>query len=90
MNIPVVDKEIIQPPKIVRCVNMYITNLILNASVSVRVDYFESRNSPNPIPFDSAFLTIEGDEYTAWGNDDTYLENLVLQKLDLQPEQIIR
>jgi hypothetical protein len=86
MFIPVVDKEIIQTPKIARSINMYITNLVLGKSVSVRVDYYDTRDTSQLIPIDSAFLTIEGDEYNAWGTDDAYLENLVLQKLGLTPE----
>lgn len=37
---------------------------------------------------DSSFISsqnfrIQGEEYDNWGNDDTYLENLILQKLGL-------
>jgi hypothetical protein len=32
---------------------------------------------------DSKYMRIDGQEYQAWGNDDDYLENLVLQKLGL-------
>ena len=32
---------------------------------------------------DSRIMSISGDEYTNWGNDDTYIINLVLSKLNL-------
>jgi len=84
MNIPVVDKEIIQQPKIVKAIDLYIVNLNLNQNVSVKVNYYDSLDIANTNPFDTAYITIEGPEYEAWGSDDTYLENLVLQKLGLQ------
>ena len=35
---------------------------------------------PNSI-MESTSITIEGDEYDAWGTDDSYIYNLVLSKL---------
>ena len=32
---------------------------------------------------DSKLMTISGDEYSNWGNDDNYIINLVLTKLNL-------
>ena len=32
---------------------------------------------------DSKIMTITGDEYNNWGNDDNYIINLVLDKLNL-------
>ncbi len=29
------------------------------------------------------FVTIEGDDYTAWTNDDSYVTNLILNKLGI-------
>lgn len=31
----------------------------------------------------SEYMRIQGEEYSAWGNDDDYLENLVLTKMGL-------
>ena len=35
------------------------------------------------IPFKGMFITISGDEYRNWGSDDTYLVNLIRQKLNI-------
>ena len=32
---------------------------------------------------DSKLMTITGDEYTNWGNDDNYIINLIMTKLNL-------
>jgi hypothetical protein len=41
---------------------------------------------------DSSFISsqnfrIQGEEYDNWGNDDVYLENLILEKLGLTRKQ---
>lgn len=54
-----------------------IVSLNLNVSVSVIVNCYDENSS---FLFSKTFL-IEGDEYLGWGNDDSYLINLISQKL---------
>lgn len=62
-------------------VELRVTELIINSSVSVNV-LIKDRN-------DSIFqvqnVTLSGEEYNNWGNNDTYLVNTVLSKLGLTP-----
>jgi len=81
------DKEDVKI-SIINNVDIRITGLDLGSSVSVNAilkhdeEFIKSVN-----------ITISGEEYTQWGSDDTYLENLVLQKLGLSrrvvPEVVI-
>jgi hypothetical protein len=54
-----------------------IVSLNLNVSVSIIVNCYDKNSS---FLFSKTFL-IEGDEYLGWGNDDSYLINLISQKL---------
>ena len=59
-------------------------NLILHTEVTVIIRLFND-NSHTPIKFIQ--YKIEGDEYTQWGDDDTYIETIVqreLQKLNTE------
>lgn len=54
-----------------------VISLNLNVSVSVIVNCYDDTMS---FLFSKTFL-IEGEEYLGWGNDDSYLINLISQKL---------
>jgi len=76
-NVPVVDKQIVKTYD-VNNVDIRIVNLNLGRSVDVNAvmknngQFVEVKN-----------FHIEGQEYDNWGASDTYLEDLVLSKLDL-------
>jgi hypothetical protein len=76
-KIQVDDKEDIKI-SIINNVDIRITGLDLGSSVNINVIM---KNDENFIK--SADITIAGEEYAAWGDDDSYLENLVLYKLGL-------
>ncbi len=76
-NIKVQDKEQVKI-FVINNIEIRIINLSLNKFVDVNVtlkqdDAFVS----------SVYFRIEGEEYASWGNNDDYLENLVLNKLGL-------
>jgi hypothetical protein len=77
VKIQVDDKEDIKI-SIINNVDIRITGLDLGNSVSVNVIM---KNDETFIK--SADLTIAGEEYAAWGNDDSYLTSLILYKLGL-------
>lgn len=64
---------------IINSVSIQITNLDLTKYVDVMV-IFKNDNKF----LKSQTFRIEGEEYDAWGNNDEYLINLVLQKCGLQ------
>ena len=76
-NIVVDDKEEIKV-FIINNIDMRVTGLNLGSSVSVNVILKNNDSFINSVNYD-----ISGQEYEDWGNDDTYIENLVLQKLGL-------
>lgn len=71
------DKEDVKI-SIINNVDLRITGLELGKSVNVNVIMKHDEEF-----IKSADLTISGEEYDAWGSDDSYLENLVLYKLGL-------
>jgi hypothetical protein len=67
-------------PKLATRVKIDVTVLLGDKAI-VRVSFYEADNEYQPI--DIKLFYIEGDEYKAWGNDDTYLETLIYSKLGL-------
>lgn len=63
----------------VKSVNISFYNLILHTSIQARVNMIDENGGL----IDSKFLLIEGEEYNNWGNDDDYLRDLILSKLNL-------
>jgi hypothetical protein len=56
----------------------YLYNLILNTQVTIIIDYY---NSDGRQIYQSSIL-LSGEEYTAWGQDDDYINNIVLAEVD--------
>ena len=81
------DKEDVKI-SIINNVDIRITGLDLGKSVNVNVIMKHDEQF-----IKSADLTIAGEDYEQWGSDDAYLENLILQKLDLsrkdEPEVVV-
>jgi hypothetical protein len=75
--IPVNDKEQVTI-QIINNVEIRVINLSLGNFVDVSATVKHNNNYISNHTFH-----ITGEEYNDWGNDDDYLENLVLQKLDL-------
>jgi hypothetical protein len=76
-NVPIQDKEEVTV-MIINNVDLQIINLDLTKYVDVMVIF------KHDLKFlKSQTVRIEGAEYDAWGNNDEYLINLVLQKLGL-------
>ena len=67
-------------PKVASRMTMDIT-VVLNEKAFVKVSFFEDVEVF--IPLDTQIIIIEGDEYKRWGNDDSYIKNLVFSKLGI-------
>ena len=78
MNIEIEDHELVQKT-IVNNINIAIVSLNFNQSVTFRVK-FNVNSLTNGAPI---FITIGGEEYLGWNNDDNYIIDLILQKLEL-------
>ena len=53
-----------------------IESLELFKSVTIRVTYMDTTN----VYVDSELITLDGTNYSNWGNDDTYLYNYISTK----------
>ena len=62
-------------------VEMRVTDLVINTSVTVNVLIKDSNGNI----FQVQNVTLSGEEYSNWGNSDTYLVDTVLSKLGLTP-----
>ena len=80
-NIVVENKDIIKTYT-VNSVDIRIINFNLGKSVSVNAVTRQGDSIVDVQTFD-----ISGQEYDDWGQDDSYLENLVLSKLGLTRKQ---
>jgi len=67
---------------IINNVEMRVINLSLGKYVDVNAILKQDSNFIN-----SQNFRIQGEEYDNWGNSDTYLENLILEKLGLTRKQ---
>jgi hypothetical protein len=76
-QIQVNDKEEVKV-FIINNVEMRIINLSLGKYVDVNAVLKQNNNF-----ISSQNFRIQGEEYDNWGNDDQYIEKLILQKLDL-------
>lgn len=76
-QIQVNDKEEVKV-FIINNVEMRIINLCLGKYVDINAVLKQNNNF-----ISSQNFRIQGEEYDNWGDDDKYIENLILQKLDL-------
>ena len=79
MNIEIEDHELIHK-NIINNINIAITNLNFNKSATFRIKFISGTN----IKGESLLITIEGDEYLGWNNNDDYIIDLILNKLNLK------
>jgi len=56
-------------------------SVLLGEKALVRVSFYEA--DVEYMPLDTKMFYIEGDEYAAWGHDDTYLDDLIFKKLGI-------
>lgn len=62
-------------------IGIFITKLVLFQSASISVHFYNSSGGV----FRVENLKLEGEDYTNWASDDTYVETYVLNKLNLTP-----
>lgn len=69
---------------VVTKVEMEVMEMVLDSHVTMVVRYLNAAGNL----LDNKFVKIEGDEYHAWGDDDSYITNLVLTKLGLTKQTV--
>jgi len=85
MSKVLVVEQTINVPYLVDSFLIILGDLRLNESVSVGVQLYQGQRQV----YFTSFM-IEGEEYSAWGNDDNYLKNLVASKLGLTPLAVLK
>ena len=78
MNVNVVPEPYVRPSINITSIQVRVINLNLFQSVNVNVTLLSNNDY-----VDSKSYTLEGADYTNWGNDDTYIVNYVLNQLGL-------
>jgi len=85
MSKVLVVEQTMNVPYLVDSFVIILGDLRLNESVSVGVQLYYGQQQV----YFTSFM-IEGEEYSAWGNDDNYLKNLVASKLGLTPLAVLK
>lgn len=78
MQIQIIPQFVKQPDIQVDTVSIDINSLDFGVSATFRVELHNVDSSV------VRFITISEDEYKNWSNDDTYMINLIFQKLGLK------
>ena len=78
MKVDVVPTPYVRPSINITNIQVRVMNLNLFQSVNINVILMSNNDY-----VDSKSYTLEGDDYTNWGNDDTYIVNYALNKLGL-------
>jgi hypothetical protein len=66
-------------PVIATSIRISVMELVLNSHVMLRVSFFNANGNL----VKNELVKIEGSEYAAWGTNDQYLMDMVMQKLGL-------
>ena len=61
--------------------SIVVNEIKLFQSANIRVIFYDE----NKTVFKVEIFSITGEEYSNWGTDDTYINNLVIQKYNLVP-----
>ena len=78
MNIQIDDHELVQKT-VVNTINITIVSLNFNESATFRVKY-NVNSLTNSVPI---YIKVEGEDYLGWNNNDDYIVDFILQKLNL-------
>jgi hypothetical protein len=62
-------------------------NVVLNEKAIIIVSLYEEGSEFTPL--DVKHITLIVEAYKKWGNDDTYIKDLVFEYLDMKPSQIL-
>jgi len=66
-------------PVVASSIRISVMELVLSSHVTLNVTFFNAQGNP----VKNEMVKIEGSEYAGWGVDDSYLTNIVLQRLGL-------
>lgn len=66
-------------PVVASSITISVMELVLSSHVVLNVTFFNSQGNP----VKNEMVKIEGSEYAGWGVNDSYLTNIVLQRLGL-------
>lgn len=79
MSIPIQDYEVKQPVLIADNVKIDVESVELHRTARVRITFMKENNY-----LSSEIINLTQEEYDGWNADDTYIENLVLEKYGIK------
>lgn len=81
MSFHVVPTPLVSIPPNIHGFNLVVKSFQLNREITFNVVLFDSAGTPLQVKE----VCISGDDYQAWGNDDSYVENYICNALGLTP-----
>lgn len=84
MDLVIQDYIIPQEPKIATRIHIQVLELKFGNYVKFRVDFYLNDDIYDMLCPKSEVIIIEGDEYKAWKDDDSYITDLIFLKLGLR------
>jgi hypothetical protein len=87
MNIEINEKELPQDPIIAKQISIRLIEMVFNQSATFDVSFYKSLDDFNIEFIKREFLTISGNEYMEWKNDDDYVIKLLCTKLGVSKKK---
>lgn len=86
MSISIEDYEIKQPVLLAKWIKIEVISIILRERALVSVSFYKDQvdMGSNNGQLSTEIINVSGEQYSQWGTDDMYLENLVLDKYGLK------
>jgi len=81
MSVPVVPTPLPTTPPIIASFNYNVNSLVLNSTITFNVVLLDTNN----VPVTVKQVTLSGEAYTNWGNNDNYVILYICNELGLTP-----
>lgn len=79
MNIQVNPTPFIPEPRNICSFNYFVNSLVLNSSITIKIVLLDANNNDIKV----SQVTLSGEDYANWGNDDNYLIDYICRQLGL-------
>lgn len=79
MSVPVVPTPLVTNPPIIYGFNYTVQSFQLNTQITFNVILVDQNGTPLSV----SQVSLSGDDYKAWGNNDSYVENYICTALGL-------
>ena len=85
MSVPVVPIPFDTNPKFIYGFNYSVQSFVLSSQITFNVVLIDQNNTPLSV----SAVTLSGDDYTNWGNDDSYVITYICNALGLTQQPVV-